>query len=242
MPQCSGIELAQVIRQQDPFVSIPIVFLSAEDDTDKQLIAMSGGGDDFLTKPISAHHLISAVIARAIRSRTLRSEMIEDSLTGLLNHTRILEQLDLEIVRSKRNASPLSFAMIDIDHFKTINDSHGHPVGDRVIKGLARLLKQRLRKMDSIGRYGGEEFAIIFPQTEGKELLNKLEEIRRGFSKLLHRSADPLIEFSATFSIGLAQLTDTINTVDKMVQAADKALYMAKEQGRNCTVFYNQQQ
>lgn len=241
MPICSGIELAKVIRQQDPFVSIPIVFLSAEEDTNKQLIAISGGGDDFLTKPITPNHLIMSVIARAVRSRTLRAEMIEDSLTGLLNHTRILEQLDLEIARAKRNKVPLSFAMIDIDYFKIINDSHGHPVGDRVIKGLARLLKQRLRKMDSIGRYGGEEFAVIFPQTEGIAVFKKLEEIRRGFSKLLHRSSDPLIEFSATFSIGLAQLSDKINSVDKLVQAADKALYLAKEQGRNCTVFYNSQ-
>lgn len=238
MPQCSGIELAKVIRQQDPFVGIPIVFLSAEDNTDKQLIAISGGGDDFLTKPILPHHLIASVIARAVRSRTLRSEMSQDSLTGLLNHTRILEQLDLEMARAKRNKTPLSFAMIDIDHFKSINDSHGHPVGDRVIKGLARLLKQRLRKVDSIGRYGGEEFAIIFAQSEAQSVLKKLDDIRRGFSKLLHRSSDPLIEFSATFSVGLAELSDELDTLDKLVNAADKALYLAKEQGRNRVVFY----
>ncbi len=239
MPQCSGIELAKVIRQQDPFVGIPIVFLSAEDDTDKQLIAISGGGDDFLTKPIAPHHLIAAVIARAVRARALRSEMSQDSLTGLLNHTRILEQLDLEIARAKRNNTPLSFAMIDIDHFKAINDSHGHPVGDRVIKGLARLLKQRLRKTDSIGRYGGEEFAIIFPQSDAASVLKKLDDVRRGFSKLLHRSADPLIEFSATFSVGVAERSLKLDTLDKLVNAADKALYTAKEEGRNKVIFYD---
>ncbi|MGD9591960.1 MAG: GGDEF domain-containing protein, partial [Candidatus Berkiella sp.] len=163
----------------------------------------------------------------------------QDSLTGLLNHTRILEQLDLEMARAKRNGTPLSFAMIDIDHFKAINDSHGHPVGDRVIKGLARLLKQRLRKVDSIGRYGGEEFAIVFAQTQAQSVLKKLDDIRRGFSKLLHRSSDPLIEFSATFSVGLAELSEELNTLDKLVNAADKALYIAKEQGRNRIVFYN---
>lgn len=236
MPKCTGLELAKVIRQQDPFVSIPIVFLSAEDNTDKQLLAMSGGGDDFLTKPISPNHLIAAVTARAMRSRTLRAEMIQDSLTGLLNHTRILEQLDLEIARAKRHNTPLSFAMLDIDHFKAINDNHGHPVGDRVIKGLARLLKQRLRKEDSIGRYGGEEFAIIFPQTGNAHIINRLEELRHGFSKLLHRSENPLVEFTATFSVGVAELSNSINTVDKLVQAADRALYAAKEQGRNCLV------
>lgn len=236
MPMCSGIELAKVIRQEDPFVGIPIVFLSAEDDLNKQLTAISGGGDDFLTKPISPHHLIGSVIARAVRSRKLRSQMSEDSLTGLLNHTRILEQLDLEIARAKRNGSPLTFAMIDIDHFKEVNDSHGHPVGDRVIKALARLLKQRLRKIDSIGRYGGEEFAIIFPQTHAQAVFKKIEDMRVGFSKLLHRSSDPSIEFSTTFSIGIAQLTDEVDTLDKLVHGADRALYLAKEKGRNCTV------
>jgi len=238
MPTCSGIELARVIRQQDAFMSIPIVYLSAENDINKQLIAIKGGADDFLTKTIAPNHLVAAVTARAERSRTLRAQMIQDSLTGLLNHTRILEQLELEIARAKRNQTALSFAMLDIDHFKMINDYYGHPVGDRVIKGLARLLKQRLRKVDSIGRYGGEEFAIILPQTDNRLVAKKLDDIRRGFSKLLHRVSSPPIEFSATFSIGLAQYSPTMNSVDKLVQAADKALYDAKEQGRNIIVVY----
>lgn len=233
MPKCSGFELTCVIRQQDPYTSIPIVYLSAEEDRDKQLHAITIGGDDFLTKPIDPNHLVSAVKARAERGRILRAEMIQDSLTGLLNHTRILEQLDLEIARAKRNDIPLTFAMIDIDFFKTINDNHGHPVGDRVIKGLARLLKQRLRKTDSIGRYGGEEFAVILPQTDLETMLPLLDSIRKGFSRLLHQSGDPLVEFTATISVGVAELNDENNTVGNLVQAADRALYQAKSNGRN---------
>jgi diguanylate cyclase (GGDEF)-like protein len=238
MPQCSGMDLARVIRQQDLFMSIPIVYLSVEEDANKQLNAIKDGGDDFLTKPLTPQYLTTSVKTRAKRYRSLRAGMIQDSLTGLLNHTRILEQLDLEMARAHRNNAPLSFAMIDIDHFKNVNDSHGHPVGDRVIKGLARLLKQRLRKTDIVGRYGGEEFALILPQSQSSAVVKKLDEIRRGFSKLLHRSADPTIEFSATFSIGLAQLNKDIRTVDQLVQAADQALYLAKEEGRNCIVIY----
>lgn len=240
MPECSGFDLTKMIRQQEPYTSIPIVYLSAEEDRDKQLHAITIGGDDFLTKPINPEHLILAIQARADRARTLRAEMIQDSLTGLLNHTRILEQLDLEIARAKRNHSPLSFAMIDIDYFKAINDNHGHPIGDRVIKGLARLLKQRLRKTDSIGRYGGEEFALILPQTDNEIILPLLEDIRVGFSKLLHQSSDPLVEFTATISCGIAEFSPTNDSVGKLVQSADKALYAAKSQGRNCIVQENQ--
>lgn len=236
MPECSGFDLTKMIRQQEPYTSIPIVYLSAEEDLDKQLHAITIGGDDFLTKPINPEHLVLAIRARADRARTLRAEMIQDSLTGLLNHTRILEQLDLEIARAKRNHLPLTFAMIDIDYFKSINDNHGHPIGDRVIKGLARLLKQRLRKTDSIGRYGGEEFALILPQTNSEIIMPLLEDIRVGFSKLLHQSSDPLVEFTATISCGIAEFNQNNDSVGKLVQSADKALYAAKSQGRNCIV------
>lgn len=238
MPQCSGTDLTKVIRQQDPFVSIPIVYLSVEDNLEKQSHAISFGGDDFLTKSISPERLISAITTRVQRYRTLHAEMIQDSLTGLLNHTRILEQLDLEIARVKRNKAPLSFVMLDLDDFKMINDYHGHPVGDRVLKSLARILKQRLRKTDSIGRYGGEEFAIILPQTQAVTVYQTLEEIRKGFAKLVHRGNDPNDEFLVTFSAGLAEYSNELNTVDKLVQAADRALYIAKSRGRNQIVLY----
>jgi len=237
MPECSGFELTKMIRQQDPYTSIPIVYLSAEEDRDTQLYAITIGGDDFLTKPIDPDYLVEAIKARAKRARTLRAEMIQDSLTGLLNHTRILEQLDLEIARAKRNHYPLTFAMVDIDFFKTINDNHGHPVGDRVIKGLARLLKQRLRKTDSVGRYGGEEFAVILTQSDTATVQPLLDSIRKSFAKLLHQGDNALVEFTATISIGAAEYNTENKTAGDLVQAADRALYKAKSKGRNCIQF-----
>jgi PleD family two-component response regulator len=143
MPGASGQEIAKVIRQQDAYLSIPIVFLSAESDIGRQREAMSLGGDEFLHKPIQPEHLVSAVRSRVIRYRALRALMVRDSLTGLLNHTSYKERLRAEVARAKRQNKMLSVAIIDIDHFKNVNDTYGHPAGDRVIKNLSRLLKQR---------------------------------------------------------------------------------------------------
>ena len=230
MPQCTGLELAMVIRQQEDYVSIPIVFLSAETDLQKQMAAMSSGGDDFLVKPIQPEHLVSSVATRAARSRTLRSFMIRDSLTGLLNHTTTKEQLEIEVLRARRSSDVLSFAMLDIDRFKSVNDSYGHLIGDRVIKSMARILGQRLRKTDIIGRYGGEEFAAILPGTDGETALRVLDEIRRGFGEIHHHSTKG--DFAVTFSCGIAEFPhcrDAANLGD----SADKALYEAKRSGRN---------
>lgn len=233
MPECTGLELARVIRQLEEFVSVPIVYLSAEIDLDKQLSAMSLGGDDFLTKPIKPEHLVSSVTTRIQRSRLLRSFMVRDSLTGLLNHTTIKDNLEREVARAKRQKTPLAYAMIDIDYFKKVNDTYGHSAGDRVLKSLSRLLKQRLRETDVIGRYGGEEFAVIMSGTEGHAAMKVLDEIREAFSRLKHLADRK--EFSVTFSCGVADVAFFRNAI-KLGDAADKALYQAKHAGRDRTV------
>jgi diguanylate cyclase (GGDEF)-like protein len=236
MPTCSGLELAKLIRQQEAYLGIPIVFLSSETNLEKQYMAMRMGGDDFLTKPIQDQHLVSSVAVRAERARTLSALMTKDSLTGLLKHTMIKERLAQELSRAKRTQSALSFAMIDIDKFKQVNDRYGHMMGDRVIKSLARMLQQRLRKCDSIGRYGGEEFAVVLPNCDLDSAIMVLEEIRKDFSELhyLHEGK----EFSVTFSAGVAVNTNH-ESADKLNQAADEALYEAKREGRNRVVVDN---
>lgn len=233
MPECSGLELAKVIRQQERFVSIPIVFLSAETNMEKQLDAMSLGGDDFLTKPIRPEHLVSSVTTRVRRSRVLRSFMVRDSLTGLLNHTTIKAQLDIQLARVKRLGGKLAFAMLDIDHFKSVNDTYGHPTGDRVIRSLARLLQQRLRASDVVGRYGGEEFAVVFNDTDGESAVKMLDDIRHDFGLIRHRHEKG--EFNVTISAGVSSFP-AINNAAAMNEAADKALYEAKHGGRNRVV------
>ncbi len=230
MPGCTGTELAKVIRHNDRYVSVPIIYLSAEDDLDKQLDAMSEGGDDFLTKPIKPRHLITTVRNRAARARNLKARMVRDSLTGLYNHTHILQLLEDCSFRARRENKPLSFAMLDIDHFKRVNDGHGHPMGDRVIKSLALFLKQRLRKTDYIGRYGGEEFAVVMPDTDIHAAYGVLDEIRRRFAEI-HYPAQPSDLF-CTFSAGVVELGDEDDAL-MMASLADDALYRAKKAGRN---------
>lgn len=232
MPEYSGPELAMMVRQHDAWFSLPIVYLSTETDLDKQINALGHGADDFLTKPISDAQLIAAVRVRVARSRQLADLMSKDSLTGLLKHARIKEELAIELDRARRNGTPLSVAMLDIDHFKSVNDTYGHPVGDRVIQAIAHVLKQRLRKSDSIGRYGGEEFVVVLPECDTQTAQSILEDIRARFAALgfLHDGQ----KFHCTLSAGIACSTQHAQAdASELLHAADEALYSAKHGGRN---------
>jgi diguanylate cyclase (GGDEF)-like protein len=232
MPGCSGPQLAKVIRQMDAFVSIPIVYLSAETDIEKQLEALHQGGDDFLTKPIRPDHLISAVTYRIHRYRDLRRFMDHDSLTGLLNHSKIEMRLIEEMARAKRYQTDLAYAMLDLDKFKAINDNQGHLIGDRVLKGIARYLVKNLRNSDIVGRYGGEEYAIIFPMTTAETAFNIMEKIRTSFEKISFQSYSGDFTFQVTFTCGVASLKHQ-QTAENLRMSADQAMYLGKKQGRN---------
>lgn len=230
MPGCTGTELARTIRQNERYVSVPILYLSAEGNVDKQLDALSEAGDDFLTKPVRSRQLVTLVRNRAKRARSLRSRMVRDGLTGLYNHTHILRELEDCCLRAQRDGGALTFAMLDLDHFKRINDRFGHPMGDRVIKSLSLFLKQRLRRSDLIGRYGGEEFAIVLPDTTAEAAVQVLENIRARFAAIRH-PAHP-VPFGCTFSAGVARLGAGMRA-HTLTSRADAALYLAKQAGRN---------
>lgn len=230
MPVCDGEDLCRIIRQYESLTSIPIVFLSSETNVTKQLQAMQIGADDFLTKEIDPKNLVMSITTRIERHRVLSSFMTRDSLTGLLNHTTSKNQLEMMINKAQKEGVALVFAMIDIDHFKKVNDTYGHPTGDKVIKSLSRLLKQRLRKTDSIGRYGGEEFAVVLWDTDEIHAKKLIDRLRESFSKIEHRHEDS--RFHTTFSSGVACITHYPDSTS-ISNAADKALYDAKKSGRN---------
>ncbi|WP_325893747.1 diguanylate cyclase [Grimontia sp. NTOU-MAR1] len=230
MPECSGVEAASVIRQHASNTNVPIVYLSGETDLKLQMKALQVGADDFLTKPINDLHLTQAVSIRAHRFRALSAMMDRDSLTGLLNHSNLKMALERELSRARRHKSPVSFVMIDIDYFKSINDKYGHPVGDKVIKGVARLLNYRFRKTDTSARYGGEEFALILPDTPADIALRLIDEIRITFAKTPFSNGPET--FTATLSAGIATFPE-FDSTESIIEAADSSLYLAKERGRN---------
>jgi diguanylate cyclase (GGDEF)-like protein len=233
MPGATGVELARLIRQQEAYVAIPIIFLSVETDPLKQFQAINQGGDDFISKPVDPIALVNAVRVRAERSRSMRFFMERDSLTGLLNHSNLREKLADELQRAERRGQSLCFAMIDIDNFKSVNDTYGHLTGDRVLKSLARLLQERLRRTDVIGRYGGEEFGIILFDTTGTDAARIMGEVRESFSRVRQQAGER--DFYVTFSCGIARFP-ACRSVNELTEAADGALYEAKEAGRNLVV------
>lgn len=233
MPGCSGYDLAKLIRQIPDHLSLPIVFLSTETDQKKQFSAMRIGAEGFLTKPVVPEDMVAAVTIRAERMRTLRALMARDSLTGLFNHTATTQLLVSAIANARRNGSTVCFGMIDIDNFKSVNDTHGHPVGDHVILALSRVLLQRLRNSDIVGRYGGEEFAVILQNVSIARAAQLLDELRQDFARVIFNSSSG--EFSCTFSAGVAQY-HAHQSMEGVRETSDRALYEAKRGGRNRVV------
>ncbi len=233
MPNWDGPDIAKALRLDNQFLSVPLVFLSSEANRAVQLDAMRDGGDDFLVKPIAPAHLVEAVRIRVRRYRDLRTVMMTDSLTHVLNRRALFTGLERELARSRRLSVPLCAAILDLDHFKQINDRHGHGVGDTVLKGLTQYLRQRLRKTDLIGRIGGEEFMVVFPETELTAAWALLDDIRKQFSEIDYIGTGGRMH--ASFSAGIAQW-QAGESVSDWLKLADTRLYAAKLAGRNRVV------
>jgi diguanylate cyclase (GGDEF)-like protein/PAS domain S-box-containing protein len=158
-----------------------------------------------------------------------------DVLTGCLNRRHFMEEADQEVQRERRYKHPLSFLMMDIDHFKSFNDKYGHQVGDQLLCHLVDLCQKQLRKEDELGRYGGEEFVVLMPETAAKGAMQAAERLREKIEKM--RISTSEAKLSITVSMGLASLKkgfDESHTLDSLIKSADKALYAAKAAGRNC--------
>lgn len=230
MPKIDGFEMAQVIRQHHAFASIPIVIMSSETDVNKQFRMRSIGADDFILKPFKPHHLVDTVLNRIQRSQLTKRMIYTDGLTGLMMFPKVKDQIFNLMDSCLRYNLDFSIALIDLDFFKQINDKYGHLVGDQMLRDFAEFLLIRVRKSDIVTRYGGEEFAIVFPYTNGENTIRALNSIRESYAK--HVNHHNVGDFKLTFSAGIASI-NRFQDLESLLAAADRALYKAKEAGRN---------
>ena len=244
MPGMDGIEMCRRIRglQLDPYRYV--LLLTAKDDKHDVVQGLEAGADDYLTKPFNVDELHARVRAgkrilelqkELIQAReSLRFEALHDHLTGLWNRGAVLNLLQREEQRRQRSGDALGVIMVDVDHFKAINDSHGHLVGDVVLTEVAKRLTASVRGYDSVGRYGGEEFLIIVPGCNPQGLIISAERLRGVIAETPINSASGQIP--VTISVGLVSVgPGNLKPVEHiaLVQAADSALYRAKAKGRN---------
>ena len=179
-------------------------------------------------------------IDAAILYELAESLSLSDPLTGLANRRQLAQDLTLEIERAARYHRPLSFLMIDIDHFKSVNDTFGHAVGDAVLVEVASVLSEQMRLGDSIYRYGGEEFAVLARETDAGGARSVAERLRRVVEDRYATLAEG--DVAVTISVGIAELGETAEEPDRMVAGADEALYAAKRGGRNRVEVYGPQE
>lgn len=247
LPGLDGYEVCRWLKLEESTKGIPVIMLTVKKELSDKISGLHIGADDYLPKPYNELELNARIYA-SLRTKALSDELrqknsqleellgrveymaITDALTGLYNRRRFHDVLTKEFERAKRYATPFSVAMLDIDHFKAVNDEYGHLVGDNILKEVSNILLKSTRDIDTASRYGGEEFVVILPNTETKNALIGAERMRSSIEKFKF----PEIKGKITVSIGIAGLPDSdVTNEEKLLRCADAALYQAKQKGRN---------
>jgi two-component system cell cycle response regulator len=239
MPNMDGYEALAAMKREPELAGIPVVFLTARSEPEEMVLALEAGGHDYLKKPFESPELMARIQA-ALRARKLQNELRDlnrvlevqaatDSLTGLCNRRAIDGQLARALAAATRHGRAIAVLMLDLDHFKQINDVHGHHAGDEVLAAVADRLRARTRTEDTLGRWGGEEFMIITDQTDADGAAVLAEELRAAIA------GEPILldgeSIDITASVGWALWNG--DTEEELVRRADRALYAAKDAGRN---------
>ena len=249
LPDIDGYEIARRLKNDDDMPFIPIILVTARDTTQDKVAGLDAGADDYLTKPINFPEL-EARVRSMLRIKRLQDEIeeknrelerlsISDGLTGLFNHRHIHQLLHEEFERADRIGERLSVAMFDLDRFKSVNDTHGHQAGDRVLEQMSEILRDSAREIDRLGRYGGEEFMALLPGTSIEDAEVFVERVRHEVARRPFNigKEEPL---HMTTSAGIATYPDpNISDPETLVRLADEALYAAKATGRNRVVRFD---
>jgi len=242
MPGLDGIEVCRQLRAIPDRAYTYMISVTTRSEKQDIVCALEAGFDDFLTKPVQPAELNARLLVGS-RIIDLQEKLIQacelsqfkamhDSLTGLWNRGAILEFLRAQLAMAVRHSNNLAVMMVDIDHFKKINDTYGHAVGDSVLIHVARLMNSTIRASDWLGRYGGEEFLVIAPESPGNDAVRMAERLRLALVDNTFTSGE--LTISPTMSIGIANTNLIVSpTPEALVRIADAALYRAKENGRN---------
>lgn len=242
LPGMSGPEICASLREEKGGNGKPyqyIIILTVKEEKEYVVEGLKAGADDYLTKPFDSQELQMRlrVGERILHlQEQLRTAALYDDLTGLLNRGAVIERLESELSRSRRTDVPLSIALLDIDHFKEVNDTYGHIIGDRLLREIARRMKAIVRSYDSVGRYGGEEFLLIFPGLSGSDADALCERVRSAIMEkpfLPWKSKEDQSPFFISASLGLCEVPAVCETIDTVLTSTDDALYRAKREGRN---------
>jgi diguanylate cyclase (GGDEF)-like protein len=255
MPEMDGLEVCRMIRNYNTERYVYIIFLSAVENKEEIAQCLESGADDYIIKPIHEKEFIARItvglrilaLEQLLQetNRRLQNLAITDELTGLLNRRALFAELKKDTSRFIREQKPFYIIMLDIDHFKKVNDNYGHQAGDKVLHELAKRLEKTLRPYDIIGRYGGEEFLIAVGNITKQNVIKLAERIRKSIAdQPFFITKDQSIPVTASLGIGslplpVHQVTDKefMKIIYDLIKRADKALYKAKQQGRNQVVF-----
>jgi diguanylate cyclase (GGDEF)-like protein len=234
MPGLDGLELCRRVREARTGPYVYILMLTGKARKEDIIAGMQAGADDYLAKPFDADELRVRVRAGeriVVLQEALRVQATQDALTGAMNRGAIFEVLKRELAQSARTAAPVGVVIADLDHFKQINDTHGHPAGDAVLREAAARLKGVLRAYDALGRYGGEEFLLVLPSCTMEHAAEVAERARRAMADTPAMTGGGVVSITASF--GVAAGGGASLDLDAVIRAADEALYRAKRGGRN---------
>ena len=237
MPRMDGLALCRKIRNMEKSEYIYFIILTAKGEKKDIIEGLEAGADDFLTKPFNREEL-KYRIRIGERIINLERRILElantDSLTCLLNRRAFMERMEQEMSRAQREKKPISLILVDIDHFKNVNDTYGHQVGDLALQRFSGELTASARPYDFLGRYGGEEFVVCLPGADGLRAASVAERMRRQIENMEIMLPDDSRSIRITASFGTASISvESGRNVDLLIKSADDALYRAKEKGRN---------